>query len=89
MTIRRWLVFAFVLMAGTARGSDIPAELSLHVGESRLLSVDIKRAALGNGKVVSLATPERGQLLLFGRALAPQRPSCGSGTARANRCALR
>ena len=69
MTIRRWLVFAFVLMAGTARGSDIPAELSLHVGESRLLSVDIKRAALGNGKVVSLATPERGQLLLFGEGV--------------------
>jgi pilus assembly protein CpaC len=37
----------------------------MSVGESQLLAVDLKRAALGNGKIVSLATPEKGQLLLF------------------------
>jgi pilus assembly protein CpaC len=33
-----------------------------------LLMADVRRAALGSGSVVSLATPERGQVLLFGEA---------------------
>jgi pilus assembly protein CpaC len=64
----RILCALLILMSGVAWAQDLPAELELSVGESRLLSVDLKRAALGNGKVVSLATPERGQLLLFGEA---------------------
>lgn len=49
-------------------GEPVPEEISLAVGESRVLNLDIRRAALGSGKVVSLATPEKGQLLLFGEA---------------------
>jgi pilus assembly protein CpaC len=51
-----------------AAETGLPSEVSLSVGESLLLVADLRRAALGNGKVVSLATPERGQLLLFGEA---------------------
>ncbi|HYP80243.1 MAG TPA: pilus assembly protein N-terminal domain-containing protein [Steroidobacteraceae bacterium] len=51
-----------------AAGEPLPEEVTLAVGESRVLNADIRRAALGSGKVVSLATPERGQLLLFGEA---------------------
>jgi pilus assembly protein CpaC len=57
-----------LLLIGSARAEDLPVEVKLSVGESRLLSADLKRAALGSGKVVSLATPEKGQLLLFGEA---------------------
>lgn len=46
----------------------LPDEIRISVGESMLLMADIKRAALGSGKVVSVATPERGQLMLFGEA---------------------
>jgi pilus assembly protein CpaC len=59
---------AILTLAGLARAEDLPEELRLSVGESRLLNADLKRAALGNGKVVSLATPEKGQLLIFGEA---------------------
>jgi pilus assembly protein CpaC len=46
----------------------LPDEVSLAVGESLLLVADLRRAALGSGKVISIATPERGQVLLFGEA---------------------
>jgi pilus assembly protein CpaC len=45
---------------------SLPEEVHMSVGDSQIIHVDIRRAALGNGKVVSLSTPERGQLLLFG-----------------------
>jgi pilus assembly protein CpaC len=48
--------------------ADLPEEVTLAVGESRLVNVELRRAALGSGKVVSLATPEPDQLLLFGEA---------------------
>ncbi|MET0282276.1 MAG: pilus assembly protein N-terminal domain-containing protein [Steroidobacteraceae bacterium] len=48
--------------------ASLPDRVSLAVGETVVLMADLKRAALGSGKVVSLATPERGQLLLFGEA---------------------
>ncbi len=51
-----------------AAEAGLPDEVSLSVGESLLLVADLRRAALGSGKVVSIATPERGQLLLFGEA---------------------
>lgn len=51
-----------------AAEAELPDEVSLSVGESLLLVADLRRAALGSGKVVSIATPERGQLLLFGEA---------------------
>ncbi len=69
MKLQAWLpvLFAWSICAGAA-ATELPRELSLSVGESLLLVADVRRAALGSGKVVSIATPERGQLLLFGEA---------------------
>ncbi|HWL61415.1 MAG TPA: pilus assembly protein N-terminal domain-containing protein [Steroidobacteraceae bacterium] len=46
----------------------LPDEASLAVGETLLLLADVRRAALGSGRVVSVATPQSGQWLLFGEA---------------------
>jgi pilus assembly protein CpaC len=62
-----WL-FGLLTLIGSAVAQQLPEEVSLAVGESRVLNVEVRRAALGTGKVVSLAMPERGQLLLFGEA---------------------
>ena len=67
------LVFILLmcLLASPLRASQAPAlpgEVSLAVGETLLLMAEVRRAALGSGRVVSFATPERGQLLLFGEA---------------------
>jgi pilus assembly protein CpaC len=65
----RALMVALLLsfsLAGSGASVELPGEVLLSVGESRLLLVDVRRAALGSGKVVSIATPERGQLLLVG-----------------------
>lgn len=65
----RHAVWAVCLASMGLRASEpLPEEISLAVGESRVLNIDIRRAALGSGKVVALATPEKGQLLLFGEA---------------------
>ena len=65
--IRRigWLL-AFLVLLAPATAQQLPEDISLSVGESRVLKVEVRRAALGSGKVVSLAMPERNQLLLFG-----------------------
>ena len=55
----------FLSPPGMAMETD---EISLSVGDSRVLAVDLRRAALGNGNIVSLSTPERGQLLILGEA---------------------
>jgi Flp pilus assembly secretin CpaC len=68
MKCRVWIGVAMLLLTGTGLTDELPGELKLSVGESRLLNVDLRRAALGSGKVVSLATPEKGQLLVFGEA---------------------
>lgn len=57
-----------VLFVRTVCAQQLPEEVSVAVGESRILNLDVRRAALGTGKVVSLAMPQRGQLLLFGEA---------------------
>lgn len=51
-----------------AAAPPLPDEVSMAVGETLLLVADVRRAALGSGQVVSFATPERGQFLLFGEA---------------------
>jgi Flp pilus assembly secretin CpaC len=56
-------------MFGRALAQQPLEEVTLGIGESRVINVDVRRAALGSGKVVSLAMPERGQLLLFGEAV--------------------
>lgn len=63
-----YMVLCCLALEGRAAQTEIPEKVSLSVGESLLLMVDLRRAALGSGKVVSIATPERGQLLLFGEA---------------------
>lgn len=67
------LLILLLLLAGapcvsTAQVPGLPEEVSLSVGETLLLVADVRRAALGSGRVVSFATPEPGQLLLFGEA---------------------
>jgi pilus assembly protein CpaC len=51
-----------------AQSLALPDAITLSVGDSRVLLADIRRVALGSGKVVSITTPERGQLLLFGES---------------------
>jgi pilus assembly protein CpaC len=63
-----WLLLLTFSFGSLAAPAPLPDEVSLSVGESLLLVADLRRAALGSGKVVSIATPERGQLLLFGEA---------------------
>jgi pilus assembly protein CpaC len=63
-----WLSALLLVPAAHVQSEELPAEVRLSVGESRVLSADLKRAALGNGRIVSLATPEKGQLLLFGES---------------------
>ena len=67
MSFRRiaWLA-CLVCSQIQAAAEPLPEDVTLAVGESRVLNADIRRAALGSRKVVSMATPERGQILLFG-----------------------
>lgn len=69
MRSARLLAAAALLVTCIAPTQETPEEIRLSVGESRLLNADLKRAALGTGRIVSLATPEKGQLLLFGEAV--------------------
>jgi pilus assembly protein CpaC len=66
--MKRFAWLLGLLVAGSVTADQVPEEVSLAVGESRVLNVEVRRAALGTDKVVSLAMPERGQLLLFGEA---------------------
>ncbi|MFO7324829.1 MAG: pilus assembly protein N-terminal domain-containing protein [Pseudomonadota bacterium] len=71
MKVRLLVLMGLLITATSARGAQPPAlpdDVSLAVGETLLLVADVRRAALGSGRVVSFATPERGQLLLFGEA---------------------
>ncbi len=62
-----WLA-ALVLAANLGLAAELPEELSLTVGDARVLHLDLRRAALGDGKIVSLSSPEPGQLLVIGEA---------------------
>jgi pilus assembly protein CpaC len=63
----RGVVLALLTMLfGVGARAEVPAEIVLDVGDSRVLPLDLRRAALGNGNIVSLSTPERGQLLVLG-----------------------
>jgi len=71
MSARALLLLFIVAGVVPLRAGEAPAlpdEVSIAVGETLLLMADVRRAALGSGRVVSFATPERGQLLLFGEA---------------------
>ncbi len=59
------LVLASLVCGATTSSAVEPDEIELVVGDTHLLQIDLKRAALGNGKIVSLSTPERGQLLIL------------------------
>jgi pilus assembly protein CpaC len=68
----RFVVAAGLLLLSTglrAQPVPLPDTVTLSVGDSRVLVADIRRAALGSGKIVSITTPERGQLLLLGESV--------------------
>lgn len=56
------------LAAFACQAAELPQELLLGVGDAKVLQVQLKRVALGDGKVVSLSSPEPGQLLVIGEA---------------------
>jgi pilus assembly protein CpaC len=56
----------YSLASIAAQSTTLPDQVTLSVGETMLLVADVRRAALGSGRVVSVATPQRGQWLLFG-----------------------
>lgn len=62
------LLLMLTCSARAGQEPALPERVSLAVGETLLLVADVRRAALGSGSVVSMATPERGQILLFGEA---------------------
>ncbi len=66
--MRKLVIALLCLLSPAMHAADLPAEVTLSVGETVLLMTDLRRAALGKGRVVSLATPEQGQLLLFGES---------------------
>lgn len=48
--------------------AGLPAQLGLYVGDSRVLQVNPRRVAVGNGAVVSVTTLPAGELLLLGES---------------------
>ncbi len=62
------LILTLCSLVASAAQPALPDEVSLAVGETLLLLADVRRAALGSGRVVSVATPQSGQWLLFGEA---------------------
>jgi pilus assembly protein CpaC len=63
-----WLILMVLALVPAAQSAALPESVSIAVGETMLLVADVRRAALGTSKVVSVATPQRGQWLLFGEA---------------------
>ncbi|MEP7312421.1 MAG: pilus assembly protein N-terminal domain-containing protein [Pseudomonadota bacterium] len=59
-------VFPIAGIAGAAEA--LPSRVELFVGDSQVISADVTRAAIGTGRIVSVSTPERGQILLLGEA---------------------
>jgi pilus assembly protein CpaC len=59
------LVAACLAMAPAFGAEPLPQELNLTVGDTQLLFADVQRMAVGNGRLLSVSTPERGQLLLL------------------------
>jgi pilus assembly protein CpaC len=46
----------------------LPTQIEMFVGDSRVLPVQVRRAAVGNGKLLSVTTPARGEVLLLAEA---------------------
>jgi pilus assembly protein CpaC len=59
------LVVACLAMTPVFGAEPLPQELNLTVGDTQLLFADVQRMAVGNGRLLSVSTPERGQLLLL------------------------
>lgn len=67
--MRMLLATLLMFWAGAAMSAaEVPEELRLGVGDSRVLRIDLRRAALGDGSIVSLSSPEPGQLLVIAEA---------------------
>ena len=65
MIARLFTLIALLASVSLHAAEALPEALSLTVGETHLLAVDVQRLALGSGKVLSVSRPERGQLLLL------------------------
>lgn len=64
-----FLALASVCLATRVGATELlPAELQLTVGDTQLLAADVTRVAVGNGKLLSVSTPEREQVLLLAEA---------------------
>jgi pilus assembly protein CpaC len=69
--MKRWIATISLMLTSLglhAQAPLLPDTVTLSVGDSKVLLADIRRVALGSGKIVSITTPERGQLLLFGES---------------------
>ncbi len=62
------LAWASLLCSGIVFAEPLPQTLDLSVGDTHLFSADVQRVAVGNGKLLSVSSPERGQLLLLAEA---------------------
>jgi pilus assembly protein CpaC len=51
-----------------ADGEPLPQQIEMFTGDSRVLQADVRRAAVGNGRVLSITTPARGEMLLLAEA---------------------
>lgn len=64
-------LLCLVFLSGAARvaaAEPLPTDLQLTVGDTQLLAADVTRVAVGNGKLLSVSTPEREQVLLLAEA---------------------
>ncbi len=60
------LVYAGLLGPSTVPAAELPAQLEMFVGDSRVLSVSVRRIAVANGKVLSVTTVSTDSVLLMG-----------------------
>lgn len=60
-----WLLLGMVAAAHSAAPTAVPAEIEMFVGDSRVLRLQVQRVAVGNGRVLSVSTPARDEVLLL------------------------
>lgn len=64
-----WLAIGMLFMSVPAKtaapGVVLPERIEMFVGDSRVLPVEVQRVAVGNGRVLSVTTPSRGEVLLL------------------------
>ena len=61
-----WVMCCLGTMAAAAQ--SLPDNLQLTVGDTQVLSLDVQRVAIGNGRLLSVSRPQPDQLLLLAEA---------------------